>query len=144
MAGLDTSQAPRGVLAAQRLVEGVAEQGDLAERHYLGLKSTLDLSANKGKEKIAKFILGAENRMPETAAPAFVGYAVVLIGVSAGSVFRMSPVEIMDIAQTEPERQMTQKPSEITPGRSGYGGSSSDRVSRASQSFVVRSRGGLR
>lgn len=99
MADLDTSQAPRGVLAAQRLVEAVAEQGDLAERHYLELKSTLDLSTKKDKEKIAKFILGAANRMPETAVTAFEGYAAMLIGVSAGSITGIPPVEMMEIAK---------------------------------------------
>lgn len=99
MAGLDTSQAPRGVIAAQRLIEAVTEHGDLAERHYLELKSTLDLSTKKDKEKIAKFILGAANRMPETAATAFEGYAAMLIGVSAGSITGIPPVEMMEIAK---------------------------------------------
>lgn len=99
MAVLDTSQAPRGVLAAQRLVEAVAEQGDLAERHYLELKSTLDLSTKKDKEKIAKFVLGASNRMPETASTAFEGYAVMLVGVSTGSITGIPPVEMMEIAK---------------------------------------------
>lgn len=99
MAGLDTSQAPRGVIAAQRLVEAVAVQGDLAERHYLELKSTLNLSTKKDKEKIAKFILGAANRMPETATIAFEGYAAMLIGVSAGSITGIPPVEMMEIAK---------------------------------------------
>jgi len=99
MAGLDISEAPRGVLAAQRLVETVAEEGDLAERHYLELKSTLNLSTKKDKEKIAKFILGAANRMPETAVTAFEGYAAMLIGVSAGSITGIPPVEMMEIAK---------------------------------------------
>ena len=81
MPELDISRAPRGVLAAQRLVAAVAEQGDLAERHYLELKSELDLSTKKDKEKIAKFILGAANRMPDVAATAFEGYGVMIIGV---------------------------------------------------------------
>lgn len=99
MAGLDISEAPRGVLAAKRLVNAVAEQGDLAERHYLELKSTLNLSTKKDKEKIAKFILGAANRMPETAATAFEGYAAMLIGVSVDSVTGIPPVEMMEIAK---------------------------------------------
>ncbi|MGP3536012.1 hypothetical protein ACTU3I_14525 [Microbacterium sp. RD1] len=99
MTGLDISQAPRGVLAAQGLVEAVAEQGDLAERHYLELKSTLDLSTKKDKEKIAKFILGAANRLPETAATAFEGYAAMLIGVAFGSITGIPPVEMMEIAK---------------------------------------------
>lgn len=99
MSDLDTSQAPRGVLAAQRLVEAVAERGDLAERHYLELKSTLDLSTKKDKEKIAKFILGAANRMPDTAADAFEGYAAMVIGVSDRAVIGIPAVEMMEIAK---------------------------------------------
>lgn len=56
MPELDITRAPRGVLAAQALVAAVAEQGDLAERHYFELKSTL--STKKDKAKIAKL----ENR----------------------------------------------------------------------------------
>ncbi len=99
MTDIDTSRAPRGVLAAQRLVTAVAEHGDLAERHYLELKSTLDLSTKKDKEKIAKFILGAANRMPENAATAFEGYAAMVIGVSERSIAGIAPVEMMEIAK---------------------------------------------
>lgn len=96
---LDISRAPRGVLAAQSLVVAVAERGDLVERHYLELKSTLDPSTKKDKEKIAKFILGASNRMPETAATAFEGYAAMVVGVSKGSIAGIPPVEMMKIAK---------------------------------------------
>jgi hypothetical protein len=99
MTGIDTSLAPRGVLAAQRLVMAAAEHGDLAERHYLELKSILDLSTKKDKEKIAKFILGAANRMPETAAAAFEGYAAMVIGVGGGSIMGIPPIEMMEIAK---------------------------------------------
>ncbi len=87
------------VLAAQTLVAAVAEHGDLAERHYLELKSVLDLSTKKDKEKIAKFILGAANRMPDVAATAFQGYAVMIIGVSQGQIAGIPPVEMMEIAK---------------------------------------------
>lgn len=99
MTDIDTSRAPRGVLAAQRLVTAVAEHGDLAERHYLELKSTLNLSTKKDKEKIAKFILGAANRMPDTASAAFEGYAAMVIGVGKGSIVGIPPVEMMEIAK---------------------------------------------
>lgn len=99
MAEVDTSRAPLGVLAAQRLVAAAAEHGDLAERHYLELKSTLDLSGKKDKEKIAKFILGAANRMPDVAVNAFEGYAAMVIGVSKGAITGIRPVEVMDIAK---------------------------------------------
>ena len=96
---IDIARAPRGVLAAQTLVGAVAGRGDLAERHYLELKSSLDLSSKKDREKIAKFILGAGNRLPETAAVAFEGYAVLVIGVSQGSVDGIQPVEMMEISR---------------------------------------------
>lgn len=98
-APIDTSRAPLGVLAAQTLVSTVAEQGDLAERHYLELKSTLDLSTKKDKEKIAKFILGAANRLPDVAATAFEGYGVMIIGVAHKSITGIPPVEMMEISK---------------------------------------------
>lgn len=99
MPELDITRAPRGVLAAQALVAAVAEQGDFAERHYLELKSTLNLSTKRDKEKIAKFILGAANRMPDVAATAFEGYGVMIIGVAQGAVTGIPPVEMMEISK---------------------------------------------
>lgn len=99
MADLDTSRAPRGVLTAQSLVAAVVEQGDLVERHYLELKSTLNLATKRDKEKIAKFILGASNRMPDVAATAFEGYAAMVIGISKGVITGIPPVEMMEIAK---------------------------------------------
>ncbi len=96
---LDLSRAPRGVLAANELIAAVAAVGDLAERHYLELKSTLDLSTKKHKEKIAKFILGAANRMPDVASTAFEGYGVMIIGVSQGAIIGIPPVEMMEISK---------------------------------------------
>ena len=86
-------------MAAIDLVAAVAELGDLAERHYLELKSSLDLSQKKDKEKIAKFILGAANRMPDIAQSAFEGVAVMSVGVAKGQVEGIPPVEMMDISK---------------------------------------------
>ena len=99
MSELDIARAPRGVLAAQALVAAVAQKGDLAERHYLELKSTLDLSTKKDKEKIAKFILGAANRVPDVAAAAFEGCGVMIIGVARGAITGIPPVEMMEISK---------------------------------------------
>lgn len=99
MRELDVARAPRGVLAAQELVAAVAELGDLAERHYLELKSTLDLSKKKDKEKVAKFILGAANRMPDVAATAFEGYGVMIIGVAQDAISGIPPIEMMEISK---------------------------------------------
>jgi hypothetical protein len=98
-AQLDLSRAPLGVLVAQELINAVVELGDMAERHYLELKSTLDLTTKKDKEKIAKFILGAANRMPHVAANAFEGYAVMIIGVGPGTITGIPPVEMMEISR---------------------------------------------
>jgi hypothetical protein len=95
----DFSQVPRGILAARSFLNAIAKQGDLAERHYLELKSQLDLSTKKDKEKIAKFILGAANRMPEIAVDAFEGYAIMVVGISEGVVTGITPVEVMEIAK---------------------------------------------
>lgn len=99
MAEIDLTRAPTGVLAAQELIAAVAEHGDLAERHYLELKSTLDLSTKKDKEKIAKFILGASNRMPDVAATAFEGYCVMIVGIAQGSITGIPQVEMMEISK---------------------------------------------
>ncbi|WP_445442151.1 hypothetical protein [Clavibacter sp. km1a] len=96
---LDTARAPRGILGAQRLILEVSEIGDMAERHYLELKSTLDLGSKRDKEKIAKFVLGAANRMPDVAATAFEGYGVMIVGVSRGAIIGIPPVEMMEIAK---------------------------------------------
>ena len=99
MTEFNFSRAPRGVLAAQQLIAAAAEQGDLAERHYLELKSTLNLATKKDKEKIAKFILGAANRLPDVAATVFEGYGVMIIGVGKGSIVGIPPVEMMEISR---------------------------------------------
>jgi hypothetical protein len=72
------------VLAAQALFAAVAYYGDLAEYHYLELKSTLDPSAKKDIQKIANFILGAANRTPDVRVTAFQGYGVVIVGAAPG------------------------------------------------------------
>ncbi|WP_260273325.1 hypothetical protein [Propionibacterium freudenreichii] len=102
MVELDMSRVPRGVLAAQQLVAVVAKQGNLAEGHYLELKSTLDLSTKKDKEKIAKFILGvlgATNWMPDVAAGAFEGYALMIIDVAKDAITGIPPVEMMELSK---------------------------------------------
>lgn len=99
MTELDTTRAPRGVLAAQALVASVSKQGDWVERHYLELKSTLDLSTKRDKEKIAKFILGASNRLPDVAATAFEGYGVMIIGVEQGAITGIPQIETMEISK---------------------------------------------
>jgi len=96
---LDLARAPRGELAAAQLVAAVAESGDLAERHYLELKGPPDLASKVNKAKVAKFILGAANRMPDRAAEAFEGYGVMIVGITKSGIEGVPPIEMLALAQ---------------------------------------------
>lgn len=96
-AAIDVSRAPRGVIAATELVAAVAQIGDLAERHYLELKGPGDLNSKANKQKVAKFILGAANRMPDKAAEAFEGCAVMIIGITKVGVVGVPPIEMLEL-----------------------------------------------
>ncbi len=95
--GIDTTQAPRGVISARSLVDAVMASDDRVERHYLEAKSDLALTTKKDQAKLAKFILGAANRMPDKAAKAFEGYAVMVIGASADRCVGIPPIETLAI-----------------------------------------------
>lgn len=97
MAAVDTTRAPKGELAAIALVEAVVANDDRVERHFLEIKSQLDLTTKKDQSKLAKFILGAANRMPEQAARAFEGYGIMVIGASDGQMPGIPPIEALDI-----------------------------------------------
>jgi hypothetical protein len=94
---LDLTRVPRGELAARTLVEGLAGTDDRAERHFLEMKSSIDPMSKEGLAKVAKFILGAANRMPDVAARYFEGHAVMVLGVASGSTPGIQPVEALDI-----------------------------------------------
>lgn len=96
---IDLSRAPRGQMTASALVDAVAKLGDFAEHHYLEVKSPLNLSLKSTRVKIAKFILGAANRMPDKAASAFEGCAVMIVGVSKDKIEGMPLVEVMEISK---------------------------------------------
>jgi hypothetical protein len=63
----------------------------------LEIKSAIDLASKAGIAKLAKFVLGAANRMPDVAARYFEGHAVMVLGVGAGSTPGIEPVEALDI-----------------------------------------------
>lgn len=92
----DVSRAPHGLRAATALVAELAKLDDRFERHYIEIKSDIDPSKNE-LAKIAKFILGAANRMPDVAATAFEGYGVMVIGVTPGQITGVPKIEMLDI-----------------------------------------------
>lgn len=96
-AELDLTRAPLGVKAASALVAAVAASDDRVERHYLEVKSDLDLSQKNDIAKIAKFILGSANRLPSVASAAFEGYGVMVIGVAPGDARGVPPVEVLEL-----------------------------------------------
>ena len=96
---LDASQRPSGELALRSLIDKVALLDDAqVERHFLEVKSEIDLSSKEGLAKVAKFILAAANRMPDKAAAAFDGHALMLLGVGAGGVCGVDQVEAKDLS----------------------------------------------
>ncbi|GAA1214465.1 hypothetical protein [Rhodoglobus aureus] len=92
----DISRAPLGFRAASALVCELSKLDDRFERHYLEIKSDIDPSKNE-LAKIAKYILGSANRMPERAATAFEGYGVLVIGVAPGKITGVPSIEILEI-----------------------------------------------
>src|SRR5690606_24521582 len=81
----------------RRLVEALVATDDRAERHFLEVKSEVDLTQTLGAAKVAKFILGAANRPPELAQKAFGGYAAMVIGVAPPETPGVAPIEFGDI-----------------------------------------------
>jgi hypothetical protein len=94
---IDLTRVPMGELAARALVDALAQTDDRAERHFLEIKSSIDLKTKEGIAKVAKFILGAANRMPDAAARYFEGHAVMVLGVGGGSTPGIEPIEALDI-----------------------------------------------
>lgn len=97
MSAVDTSRAPHGERAACALVDAVVAGDDRLEHHYLEVKSELDLGTKRDQAKLAKFILGAANRMPDKASAAFGGYAVMVIGASQRELAGVPPTEVLVI-----------------------------------------------
>lgn len=81
---MNTDITPLGERSWQTILQHVLEQGDRAEARYLEVKSTTDFTAPSGRVKVAKFLLGAANRMPDSAVRNFHGYAVLVIGAALG------------------------------------------------------------
>ncbi|WP_052207401.1 hypothetical protein [Sinomonas humi] len=81
---MDTSRPPLGETRRGEILGEIVSGGDVAEKHYLEVKSELDLVSKEEATKVAKFILGAANRLPSLAARDFGGYAVMVIGAKQG------------------------------------------------------------
>ncbi|MGX1809709.1 hypothetical protein ACWIGI_28645 [Nocardia sp. NPDC055321] len=97
MENIDLSVLPKGQLAWRAFVEATGSVDDSAERYFLELKSDVDLNSKAGRAKVAKFILGALNRMPDHSARRFEGYALMVLGVACGAVEGIPPFEALEL-----------------------------------------------
>lgn len=93
MSTWELRELPDGDRGWAEFVEALTHVDDRAERHYLELKSTADLHQKKDQAKVVKFILGARNRMPDVAAEAFAGKALMVLGVTTGAAPGIPAVE---------------------------------------------------
>ena len=96
--GIDATRRPQGELGLRSLIEQVAGLDDVeVERHFLEAKSDVDITSKASLAKVANFILGAANRMPDRAAAAFEGHALMLLGVGANGVNGVARIEAKDL-----------------------------------------------
>lgn len=79
-----TDMVPLGERAWLSILDRIVAVGDAAETTYLEVKSALDLTSKAGTAKVAKFLLGAANRLPHEAARHLHGHAVLVIGAQKG------------------------------------------------------------
>lgn len=96
---LDLQHLPNGQLGWARLVRALAATDDRDERHYLEMKSQADLTTKVDRAKVAKFVLGAANRMPDRAARYFDGHAVMVLGVAHEQLTSIPPFEPHEVEQ---------------------------------------------
>lgn len=97
MAELDFSRLPVGQREWSTFVQALSKEDDRAERHFLEMKSDVDLGTTSGAAKVAKFILGAANRLPEKADKRFGGYTLLVLGISQHSITGIPFFEAMDL-----------------------------------------------
>ena len=92
----DLTRFPSGEREWSEFISRVAASEDLAERHFIELKSDIDPTNKEGAAKVAKFILGAANRDPERTKKYLDGHAVMILGVAEADVRRLERFEAKD------------------------------------------------
>lgn len=100
---VDLAHLPRGQLALREFVSKTSQVADTTERDFFEVKSSVDLTTKPGRAKLAKFILGAANRDPATAARRFDGHALLILGIKHGELYGIPPFEAHEV-QAEVQR----------------------------------------
>ncbi|WP_141782157.1 hypothetical protein [Nocardioides albertanoniae] len=93
----DLRQRPSGEIERLALLEYVMSTDDRIERHFLEVKSDVDLTRKAGRGKVAKFILGAANREPAVADGYFEGHALMVLGAAHGAATGIEGFEAKDL-----------------------------------------------
>jgi hypothetical protein len=93
----DFTRLPSGEREWPDFIQQAAAAGDIAERHFIELKSEIDPTGKEGAAKVAKFILGAAHRDPDRAAKYLGGYAVMILGVAHNDVRGIARFEAKDL-----------------------------------------------
>lgn len=97
MPDVEWSKLPTGSMGWRSLIEWAVETDDRLERYFLELKSDLDLNIKRDRHKVAKFILGAAHRDSIRAAKRFGGHALLIAGVSKGTIAGIRGFEAKDL-----------------------------------------------
>lgn len=96
----DLTRLPKGQLEWAEFVRALSDADDRVERYFLELKSEVDLTTEDGRAKVAKFVLGAANRMPDKAARRLGGYGLMVLGIAKGRLPGIPFFEAKDLAKT--------------------------------------------
>src|ERR1700741_2517387 len=96
----DFSALPSGQREWRTLIDALSRTDDRVERHFLEMKSDVDLNETSGRAKVAKFVLGAANRDPKRAAPYFNGRALMILGVAKDLVAGIPGFEVHELERT--------------------------------------------
>jgi hypothetical protein len=96
---MNTTTALRTTDELMGLINAVKAAGTHDETNFLELKSTLDLSTDEAKFKIAKAILGFSNRPVEGARQNFEGCAYLVVGADEKGVHGVTEVDPAKLEQ---------------------------------------------
>lgn len=93
------TEPPGGQRWAERLVDHLVGSPPHHERRYIEAKSEVKLAEKSGKAKIARWMLGVANRMPDVAREYLGGWAVLVVGADSGFRGGVEPIEILELEQ---------------------------------------------
>lgn len=94
---VETDKLPVGKRARAAFVAAVEASDDRVERHYLEIKSGIDLNIQAHRRKVVKFILGAAHRDPIKASRHLEGHAIMVLGLPLEGVRGVEKFEVLDL-----------------------------------------------